>query len=106
MRPRRACQAPFVRRPRPFVNRFHTLRSPRKYIVWHQCGLSTFRDNCGGTIMKVLLVDDDADLLDVTAYALRREGFNLVMATDGTQAIRRWQADRPDLVVLDVGLPN
>ncbi|MBI4506700.1 MAG: response regulator transcription factor [Chloroflexi bacterium] len=56
--------------------------------------------------MKVLLVDDDTDLLDVTAYALRREGFNIIVATDGAQAVRRWESDHPDLVVLDVGLPR
>lgn len=56
--------------------------------------------------MKVLLVDDDADLLDVTAYALRREGFNVILAGDGPHALRRWQADAPDVVVLDVGLPR
>ena len=56
--------------------------------------------------MKVLLVDDDTDLLDVTAYALRREGFNVIMATDGEQALRRWQTDQPDLIVMDVGLPG
>jgi len=57
-------------------------------------------------IMKILLVDDDTDLLDVTAYALRREGFNVIVATDGQQALRRWEADHPHLVVLDVGLPR
>ncbi len=56
--------------------------------------------------MKILLVDDDVDLLDVTAYALRREGFTIIVATDGAQALRRWQSERPDLVVLDVGLPH
>lgn len=56
--------------------------------------------------MKILLVDDDTDLLDVTAYALRREGFNVIVATDGTQALRRWQSDEPDLVLLDVGMPR
>jgi DNA-binding response OmpR family regulator len=56
--------------------------------------------------VKVLLVDDDTDLLDVTAYALRREGFNVIVATDGIQAIRRWQHDKPDLVVLDVNMPH
>lgn len=55
--------------------------------------------------MKVLLVDDDADMLDVTAYALRREGMNLIMAGDGAQALRRWESDEPDVVVLDIGLP-
>ncbi len=56
--------------------------------------------------MKVLLVDDDIDLLDVTAYALRREGFNVILAKDGAQAEQRWQADQPDVVVLDVNLPD
>ena len=55
--------------------------------------------------MKILLVDDDPDLLDVTAYALRREGFEVLVAADGIQAFRRWEAEQPDLVVLDVGLP-
>lgn len=55
--------------------------------------------------MKVLLVDDDTDLLDVTAYALRREGFTVIVATDGAQAILRWQQDKPDLIVLDVNMP-
>src|SRR3712207_7726252 len=56
--------------------------------------------------MKLLLVDDDVDLLDVTAYALRREGFSIIEATDGAQALQRWRRERPDLVVLDVGLPG
>src|SRR5918911_598226 len=56
--------------------------------------------------MKILLVDDDVALLDVTSYALRREGFNVIAATDGAQALRRWESDQPDVVVLDVGLPK
>lgn len=56
--------------------------------------------------MKILLADDDADMLDVTAYALRREGFNIIVATDGAQALRRWRSDQPDLVLLDVGMPR
>lgn len=56
--------------------------------------------------MKILLVDDDADLLDVTAYSLRRERFAVIEASDGAQALHRWKVDRPDLVVLDLGLPR
>lgn len=56
--------------------------------------------------MKILLADDDADMVDVTAYALRREGFNIIVATDGAQALRRWESDEPDLVLLDVGMPR
>jgi DNA-binding response OmpR family regulator len=56
--------------------------------------------------MKVLLIDDDVDLLDVTAYALRRDGFNVIAATDGMHGLQRWETDRPDLIVSDVGMPR
>lgn len=56
--------------------------------------------------MKVLLVDDDAELLDVTSYALRREGIQIITATNGQEAIERWQQERPDVIVLDIGLPH
>jgi two-component system, OmpR family, response regulator MtrA len=52
------------------------------------------------------VADDDADLLDVTTYALRREGYSTVTATDGPQAVDRWATERPDLVLLDLGLPR
>lgn len=55
---------------------------------------------------KILLVEDDRDILDLAAYFLRRERFLVVDAADGPQAIRRWEVDRPDLVVLDLGLPG
>ncbi len=57
-------------------------------------------------MIKILLVEDDADILDLTAYVLRRERFVVVEATDGAQALRRLKADRPDIVVLDLGLPQ
>jgi DNA-binding response OmpR family regulator len=56
--------------------------------------------------VKVLLVEDDPNLLDITVYALRREGFNVIAATDGVVALRRWENDQPSVVVLDLGLPK
>ena len=56
--------------------------------------------------MKVLFADDDADLLDVTTYALRRDGFEVLAAADGQRALDRWAAERPDLVLLDVTMPR
>jgi DNA-binding response OmpR family regulator len=56
--------------------------------------------------MKVLLVDDDHDHIDLTTYALRREGYAVVSATDGQQALARWESERPDIVLLDVSLPK
>jgi two-component system alkaline phosphatase synthesis response regulator PhoP len=56
--------------------------------------------------VKVLLIDDDTDLLDVMTYALRREGYDVIGAADGLQALDRMRADLPDIVILDVRLPN
>lgn len=56
--------------------------------------------------MDVLLVDDDLDLADVTAYALRREGFSVTIVTNGQEALQRAQRVAPDVIVLDVVLPG
>ncbi|HEY6202675.1 MAG TPA: response regulator transcription factor [Candidatus Limnocylindria bacterium] len=56
--------------------------------------------------MKVLLVEDDADLLDLLTYALGREGYTVLTAMDGQQAIRRWEESSPDIVLLDANLPK
>jgi DNA-binding response OmpR family regulator len=56
--------------------------------------------------MKVLVAEDDADLLDLLTYALRREGYTVMSAVDGQQALRRWEDDAPDIVLLDANLPK
>jgi DNA-binding response OmpR family regulator len=57
-------------------------------------------------VIKILLVEDEPDMLDLTAYVLRRERFVVAEAADGAAALRRWKADRPDIVILDLGLPS
>ena len=52
--------------------------------------------------MKALLVDDDLDHVDLMTFALRREGYTVVAAIDGRQALDRLQADHPDIILLDV----
>ena len=59
-----------------------------------------------GLSMKILLVDDDGELLDVTARALHRIGFTVLTARDGQEALQQWQANQPDVVVLEVNLPD
>src|SRR2546428_6168082 len=55
--------------------------------------------------MKLLLVEDDLDQVDITAHMLRRERFAVIEVSDGAQALRRFKSERPDLVVLSLGLP-
>lgn len=56
--------------------------------------------------MKALIVDDDRVLADLVAFTLQREGFEVIKAYNGEMALKRWQDDQPELVVLDVNLPD
>ena len=56
--------------------------------------------------MKLLVVDDDRDLVELLDYALRREGYEGARAYDGESALGAFERDRPDLVVLDLNLPK
>jgi DNA-binding response OmpR family regulator len=54
----------------------------------------------------VLLVDDDEDLLVALAAPLRRQGFDVAVATDAVTAISTAVKQPPDVVVMDIGLPG
>src|SRR5207244_1387338 len=56
--------------------------------------------------MRILLGEDDHDMLDITSYALRKYGFEVVGASDGTAVLERWRAEQPDVILLDVNLPG
>ncbi|HVW19668.1 MAG TPA: response regulator transcription factor [Opitutaceae bacterium] len=55
---------------------------------------------------KILLVDDEPDALEVLGFKLREAGFTPLFAKDGAKALAAARADRPDLVVLDLMLPE
>jgi two-component system alkaline phosphatase synthesis response regulator PhoP len=55
---------------------------------------------------KVLLVDDEEDIVDLLRYNLEREGIQVVTANNGTEALKVAKAERPDLVVLDIMMPG
>ena len=55
---------------------------------------------------KILIVDDDQDLVVGLAVRLRKVGgYDVIMASDGLAAVTKAQRERPDLVILDLGLP-
>jgi two-component system, OmpR family, response regulator len=55
---------------------------------------------------RILVVDDEPNITDLVATALRYEGFDVAVASTGSEAIREAMVFRPDLVVLDVMLPD
>ncbi|CAN5828910.1 response regulator transcription factor [soil metagenome] len=54
----------------------------------------------------VLVVDDEKTLRETVAYELEQEGYRVVTAADGREALERFRAERPDLVLLDLMLPE
>lgn len=59
----------------------------------------------GGDRVKVLVVDDDAAVRDLAGTYLRREGYTVLTARDGEEALRRARTESPELVLLDLMLP-
>jgi DNA-binding response OmpR family regulator len=55
---------------------------------------------------RILLVEDDATIRQMTQLSLERDGFTVATAHDGTSGLAAFRADAPDLVVLDVMLPG
>jgi pilus assembly protein CpaE len=55
---------------------------------------------------KVLIVEDDLDLLRAIGLALKKEGYEIATAESGEEALRKVQTEKPDLVILDIMLPG
>jgi two-component system OmpR family response regulator len=55
---------------------------------------------------KILIVEDDRNLLDTLKYNLRKEGYNAVAAVDGAEALDVARREKPDLIILDIMLPK
>src|SRR3989441_183237 len=60
----------------------------------------------GGGGVKILVVDDDLELLRLIAFALRQSGYLVVEAQDGPSGVEAFGSERPDLAILDVNLPR
>ena len=54
----------------------------------------------------VLIVDDEKNIVDILSYNLKNEGFEVISAYDGETAIAQYSKKRPDLILLDVMLPQ
>src|SRR5881396_2597633 len=54
----------------------------------------------------ILVVDDDAHIRQVITFALAKAGFRTIEAADGQQALERFAREAPDLVVLDIVMPE
>jgi two-component system phosphate regulon response regulator PhoB len=55
---------------------------------------------------KVVVIEDEADILELIEYNLRREGYKVLSAKDGVEGLQRVRQEAPDLVLLDLMLPK
>ncbi|MBR0818320.1 response regulator [Bradyrhizobium liaoningense] len=55
---------------------------------------------------RILIVDDEAHIREVIRVTLKKAGMDVIEARDGKEALARFAADRPDLIVLDIGMPE
>ena len=75
----------------------HIVVTPSETDLWHLISAVS---------KKVLIVEDDNDLVKLLKYNLEKEGFRVNYATDGTVALSEARRDPPDLVILDLMLPG
>jgi len=55
---------------------------------------------------KILLVDDEADILEIVGYNLKKEGYEVTTTDNGKDAIKLAKKENPDLIILDVMMPE
>ncbi len=57
-------------------------------------------------IAKILLVDDDPEIIDSIRYALETNGYEVIVARDGNQGLALAEREKPDLMILDMMMPK
>ncbi|HRH67496.1 MAG TPA: response regulator, partial [Bacteroidia bacterium] len=55
---------------------------------------------------KILLVDDEPDILEFMEYNLKKESYNVFTAGNGREAIEIAKKEKPDLIILDIMMPE
>ena len=68
--------------------------------------MDTLTDARQRTDARLLVVEDEPNILELLSASLRYAGFDVVTAAAGTEAVQAAQRHRPDLIVLDVMLPD
>ena len=58
------------------------------------------------TDIRVLIVDDEEDIVEFLSYNLKKEGYNVETANDGKQAIKQAKSFNPHLIILDIMMPE
>lgn len=57
------------------------------------------------TKKKIMIVEDDTFVMDIYQTKLSQEGFDIISAVDGVEAIKKLETETPDLILLDIVMP-
>ena len=55
---------------------------------------------------KILVVDDDRNICELLRLYIEKEGFEVAIANDGRKALEMFESEKPDLIMLDIMLPE
>ncbi len=58
------------------------------------------------TLKKILVVDDEPDMLDFLSTFLKDNGFEVILATNGKECFKKAKKEKPDLITLDITMPE
>ncbi len=75
-------------------------------IYLHQLKIELNKFNMAKNRARILLVDDEPDILEIVGYNLSQEGYTIITATNGKEAIEKARLEIPDLIIMDVMMPE
>ena len=55
---------------------------------------------------KIMVVDDDSNICELLRLYLEKEGYDTILAENGTQALEKFDREKPDLILLDIMMPQ
>ena len=55
---------------------------------------------------KILIVDDEKNIVDIIAFNLKKEGYQIIKAADGEEGVQKAMEENPDLILLDIMMPK
>src|SRR4029077_12301714 len=79
---------------------------PQRRLLTHLSKLTNHRKGEHMDKYKILVVEDDPDILETIRFSLEAEGYDVTTAVDGEDGLNRAKQIRPDLMILDVMMPK
>lgn len=77
-----------------------------KLYYLYICGAIKLQQHMKKKDIKILLVDDEQDILEIVGYNLEQEGYQIITASNGKEAVSKAKKEAPHLIIMDVMMPE